>query len=230
MPFFPNFALRDLLLWLVCLTALAGLAVLLPYGPKLPGMEWDLGTKADPLAPAYPGIKPEWYFLWIYQLLKEFPPHLFGLEGPQVCLLVVGLLMGGWALIPWLDRSARRGKSSIAFTDMGFAAIVFLTFLTLKAADLGADTIPTTPAETAVVARYCAIVVIALAAATTVLRIGLYEHRWFLLSAAAVVHIALHGLLGWDYLFAGAVVGTATVTMLVAGSLRTRGRAAEVVP
>ena len=46
------------------------------------------GGGADPFAPAYPGIKPEWYFLWEYQLLKEFPPHLFGLEGPQVCLFV----------------------------------------------------------------------------------------------------------------------------------------------
>jgi quinol-cytochrome oxidoreductase complex cytochrome b subunit len=36
-------------------------------------MDWELGQKADPLAPAYPGIKPEWYFLWEYQLLKEFP-------------------------------------------------------------------------------------------------------------------------------------------------------------
>ena len=36
--------------------------------------------------PAYPGIKPEWYFLWMYQLLKEFPAHFLGMEGPQaVC-------------------------------------------------------------------------------------------------------------------------------------------------
>jgi quinol-cytochrome oxidoreductase complex cytochrome b subunit len=41
-------------------------------------MEWELGQKADPLASAYPGIKPEWYFLWEYQLLKEFPPHDYG--------------------------------------------------------------------------------------------------------------------------------------------------------
>ena len=67
-------------------------------------------TKANPLAPAYPGIKPEWYFLWIYQLLKEFPPHLFGFEGPAGgLLLVVSLLMGFWALMPWLDRAVEPG-------------------------------------------------------------------------------------------------------------------------
>jgi len=220
MPFFPNFALRDLLLWLVCLTGLASLAVLLPYGPSLPGMEWELGAKADPLAPAYPGIKPEWYFLWIYQLLKEFPPHLFGLEGPELCLLVVGLLMGFWAMIPWLDRSARRNRPSPAFTDVGFAAIYFLTFLTLKAADLGVAVVPTTPEETAVVAKVCAAVTIALAAGATMLRVGLYDHDWFVLSTAALVHVALHGLLGWDYLEAGAACAAAAALIVAAGALR----------
>lgn len=214
MPFFPNFALRDLLLWLVCLTGLAVLALLLPYGPGLPGMEWELGAKADPLAPAYPGIKPEWYFLWIYQLLKEFPPHLLGVEGPELCLLVVGLLMGFWAVIPWLDRSARRDRHSPAFTDLGVAAIYFLTFLTLKAADLGVDTSPTTEAETAVVAKVCATVTLAIAAAATMLRVFVYEHTWFVLSVAALVHVALHGLLGWGYLEAGALTGVATALLL----------------
>ena len=82
MKFFPSFALRDLLFWLACLMLLLTLAVFLPYGPGIPGMDWELGEKADPFAPAYPGIKPEWYFLWEYQLLKEFPPHLFRFGGP----------------------------------------------------------------------------------------------------------------------------------------------------
>jgi cytochrome b6 len=93
MKFFPNFALRDLLMWLIALSILLALALFLPYGPGIPGVEWELGQKADPLAPAFPGIKPEWYFLWIYQLLKEFPPHLLGVEGPQLCLLLVTILL-----------------------------------------------------------------------------------------------------------------------------------------
>src|SRR5205814_2148667 len=135
MRFFPSFALRDLLLWMACFMVLLILAVFVPYGPGIPGMDWELGEKADPLAPAFPGIKPEWYFLWEYQLLncgpsipnrcggnslsnwyflweyqllKEFPPHLLGMEGPQLCLLVVSLLLGIWAVIPWLDRRAQR--------------------------------------------------------------------------------------------------------------------------
>lgn len=229
MPFFPNFALRDLLLWLVCLTMLATLALLFPYGPSLPGMEWELGLKANPLAPAYPGIKPEWYFLWIYQLLKEFPPHLFGFEGPELCLLVVGLLMGFWALIPWFDRSASRNEPSPGFTDVGFAAMYFLTFLTLKAADLGIETIPTTAAEDAVVASFCAMVTIAIAAVVTILRAAVYDHRWFLLSGAAIVHIALHGLLGWSYLASGAIVAMITAGILGFVAFRARGARAGAV-
>ena len=77
MKFFPSFALRDVLLWLACLMMLVTLAVFLPYGPGIPGMDWELGEKADPLAPAYPGIKPEWYFLWEYQLLEGISAALF---------------------------------------------------------------------------------------------------------------------------------------------------------
>ncbi len=110
LKFFPDFMLRDGLLWLCCLIVLAALVYSLPYGPGVPGIEWELGKKANPLAPAYPGIKPEWYFLWIYQLLKEFPPHLFGMEGPQAALIVVTVLMGTWALVPFLDRRARAGE------------------------------------------------------------------------------------------------------------------------
>ena len=95
-------------------------------------MDWELAEKADPLAPAFPGIKPEWYFLWEYQLLKEFPPHLFGLEGPQLCLLIVSLLLGLWAIIPWLDRQARSDEPSPGFSDFGWGAILFLTFLKLE--------------------------------------------------------------------------------------------------
>ncbi len=51
MPFFPNYVLRDVLVWYVALAALAALAAFLP---------WGLGKKADPFAAVPPGIRPEW--------------------------------------------------------------------------------------------------------------------------------------------------------------------------
>ena len=69
----------------------------------------ELGEKADPFVTPE-GIKPEWYFLSTYQLLKYFPKLLGILVSmvPQVLLLL-------W---PFLDRSperqtgARRSASS----------------------------------------------------------------------------------------------------------------------
>ncbi len=208
MKFFPNFAGRDVLLWLGCLMVLLILAVFVPYGPGVPGMDWELGDKADPTAPAYPGIKPEWYFLWTYQLLKEFPPHLFGLEGPQVCLLIVSLLLAIWAIIPWLDRRAYRDQPSPAFSDFGWAAILFLTFLTLKAWDIGT---PGTAEETAAiraVAWTCAWWT--LGAGALILGVRLAQgDRWFFLTAAALLHVCLHGVFGLSYLLAGAIAAAA---------------------
>jgi cytochrome b6 len=223
MRFFPNFALRDLLWWILCLAALVALALFLPYGPGIPGVEWELGQKADPLAPAYPGIKPEWYFLWIYQLLKEFPPHLFGLEGPQVCLAVVSLLMTTWALVPWLDRKAQRDEPSPAFTDFGVGAMLFITFLMLKAWDIGAAAVDEGGfPDPAAVARPCAWILLAVAVAVTVVRIAVFRDRWFVFSGAAALHAVLHGLVGLPYLAAGAIAAAAAA--LATGFIVARGR------
>lgn len=219
LKFFPDFMLRDGLLWLVCLIVLATLVYSLPYGPGIPGVEWELGKKANPLAPAYPGIKPEWYFLWIYQLLKEFPAHLFGVEGPQAALLVVSVLMGIWALVPFLDRRAAKAQPSPMFTDLAVAAIIFMSYLTLKAWDIGglkpgATGLPDPKAT----AFACSLIALGLGAAITILRTLAYKERWLFLSLAALLHVALNGLLGVDYLVAGALCGALAVVAVVVTS------------
>ena len=218
MRFFPDFATRDVLLWLLCLILLGSLAVFLPYGPRIPGVEWELGHKANPLAPAYPGIKPEWYFLWVYQILKEFPPHLLGLEGSQAALAAVSVLLGVWAVVPWLDRRARHGKDSPAFTDLGAAALIFVGFLTLKAWDIGGGgAVQPDPQN---VARACAIWILVAGFAASALRFAILHETWFVLSGAALLHAALHGFFGMSYIAAGAVALIAAV----AGVALTRRR------
>jgi len=224
MKFFPSFALRDLLLWLACLMVLVSLAVFLPYGPGIPGMDWELGDKADPMAPAYPGIKPEWYFLWEYQLLKEFPPHLFGLEGPQVCLFLIAILFGIWAIIPWLDRRAARGQASPAFSDLGWAAILFLTYLTLAGWDIGAGGAGSDLASMPKVARVSAWWTLMAGMVVIVFRFWRYEHRYFVLTLAALLQVGLHGFFGVSYLMAGvfsiaaAAFAAATLRLLRSGT------------
>jgi cytochrome b6 len=201
MKFFPDFAMRDLLLWLICLIVLAVLCVFLPYGPHIPGVEWELGKKANPLAPAYPGIKPEWYFLWVYQLLKEFPPHFLGLRALQ-------------AALPWLDKGARQGKPSDGFTDAGVAALFFLVFLTFKAWDIGGGPPTGKEPDAVAVARVCSFWALGLIAISTALRAAALHHRWFLFTAANALQIALHGVFGMSYLSAAGVGLIATAIAL----------------
>ncbi len=73
MPFVPHFLLRDMVGWYLALGILAALAALFP---------WELGQKADPFGTAPAGIKPEWYFLFMFQALKQLPAHLFGGQTP----------------------------------------------------------------------------------------------------------------------------------------------------
>jgi cytochrome b6 len=103
MPFFPDFLMRDMIGWL---TAVAVLAVLSAFFP------WELGRKADPMAPAPGGIQPEWYFLWMFQGLKYVPARIAGVPGETLGVLFFGLLALVVLTVPLLDRGASRGKSS----------------------------------------------------------------------------------------------------------------------
>ncbi len=122
MPFFPNFLLRDLLLWLLVLNLLAVLAVLFP---------WELGTKADPLAPAFAGIKPEWYFMFMFQSLKFIPAKLWVFDGEVVGVLlfiVAGIL---WLLVPFWDRKSAKGQHNRALNYLGIFAVGYIIVLTI---------------------------------------------------------------------------------------------------
>jgi cytochrome b6 len=219
LKFFPDFVVRDLLLWLCCLIVLSSLVYLLPYGPGIPGAEWELGKKANPLAPAYPGIKPEWYFLWIYQLLKEFPAHLFGMEGPQAAVAVVSVLMGIWALVPFLDRRSRRGQSSPLFTDLATAALIFISYLMLKAWDIGGKATGATGLpDPRATAWTCSLIVLGAGAAVTILRTLAYRQRYFVLSLAALLQIGLNGLAGVGYLLSGAIALTCAIVGMIISS------------
>ncbi|HZQ90905.1 MAG TPA: cytochrome b N-terminal domain-containing protein, partial [Terriglobales bacterium] len=98
MRFFPNFVLRELMAWYIALGVLGGLAAFSP---------WGLGTKADPFAPAPAGIKPEWYFLFMFQTLKMIPAKLGILDGEVVGILTFSLAGFIWVLVPFLDGTKR---------------------------------------------------------------------------------------------------------------------------
>ena len=232
MPFFPNFVLRDLLLWVICVGVLAFLAVWLPYGPGIPGMEWELGSKANPLKPAYPGIKPEWYFLSVYQMLKEFPAHLLGMEGPQACLLLISVIAVVAFAVPLIDRKAARGEESPGITDLAVAGLLFVGLLTLKAWDLGVH-VPkgqdpaANPVFAATIARTASAITIALGALINVYRWRRFAGATFVFSSAVLLQAVLHGFAGVSWLLSTAIAAVLCAAWLLVKLVkRFRGGAA----
>jgi len=105
MKFFPNFFLRELMAWYIALGVLGALAAILP---------WELGTKADPFAPAPAGIRPEWYFMFMFQTLKEIPAKVWRLDGEVIGILLFGVAGLLWTLLPFFDQVGQgRGRRFI---------------------------------------------------------------------------------------------------------------------
>ena len=106
-PFFPHHVLKEGMFFCGLIGILITLVVLWPV---------ELGEKADPFVTPG-GIKPEWYFLSTYQLLKYFPKLL----GIFVSLIPPLLLL----LWPFLDRTPERHPLKRPFSvSIGILALV----------------------------------------------------------------------------------------------------------
>jgi cytochrome b6 len=122
MRFFPNFFLRELMVWYFALAALGSLAAIFP---------WELGEKADPFASAPAGIRPEWYFLAQFYTLKLIPSHVWLFEGEILGILGFGLLAVLWALLPvWGVQHPGAARTRLV-TGAGVLLIGYLATFTV---------------------------------------------------------------------------------------------------
>jgi len=122
--FFPDFFYNDVLVWILAFNVLALLVAWFP---------WGIGPEADPFAAAPIGIKPEWYFLSMFQFLKFVPSMIGPLEGEFVGVLLiagVGLIL---ALVPFWDKGDDEGRSKLA-TAFGIAVLAAMIVLTVLGA------------------------------------------------------------------------------------------------
>jgi len=122
MPFLPDFMLRDALVWLVVFDILILLAVFFP---------WELGVKADAFSPAPAGIKPEWYFLFVFQTLKYLPAHIGPLEGEMIGVMAMGLVAAVVTLLPFIERSSSNGKKSKIVDVIGIFCLAYFAIFTV---------------------------------------------------------------------------------------------------
>jgi quinol-cytochrome oxidoreductase complex cytochrome b subunit len=118
-PFYPVHAAKEAVVAVLLLAMLVLLAVVAP---------WEIGEPADPLSTP-PHIKPEWYFLPSYQLLKYFDGPYGAILGIIACSVPFLLLF----LWPFLDRSKYRHplkrRVATGFGLLGLVAALFLGYL-----------------------------------------------------------------------------------------------------
>ncbi len=136
-PLFPQQAVLAIQLLFLTLGGLFLLSAFVPihtveaYGP--PG-----STLAE--------VKPEWYFMWVYGLLRILPSFsILGIDNNFVAgLLFPGLVFGALALAPFLDKTNRgRGLRRIEYiepasqapvrTTIGVFSILYVSILFVAA-------------------------------------------------------------------------------------------------
>nr|WJQ22153.1 cytochrome b [Gadopsis marmoratus] len=120
-PFHPYFSYKDLLGFIMLLFSLSILAL---FMPNLLG-DPDNFTPANPLVTP-PHIKPEWYFLFAYAILRSIPNKLGGVLALLFSILVL-------MLVPILHTSKRRSLTFRPISQLLFwiliADVAILTWI-----------------------------------------------------------------------------------------------------
>ncbi|WP_149453996.1 menaquinol-cytochrome c reductase cytochrome b/c subunit [Pasteuria penetrans] len=115
--FFPDFLLRE---WMTAVVFLVAFLLLVMYKPV------EVGEVADPTSSRGYIPFPDWYFLFLYQLLKY--PWAAGIYKPIASVVLPGITFGSLLLVPWLDRRPERrpfqrpGTSLIMLLAVGLSA------------------------------------------------------------------------------------------------------------
>ncbi len=115
--FWPDIIFKDVLVSFAIFLLLVGLATFIGVANEPP---------ADPNDAAYIP-RPEWYFLFLFQMLKLFPGKLEWIGAVVIPTVVVGLLL----LLPFYDRSPfrywKKRIFAIVVVSLGTLGIIALT-------------------------------------------------------------------------------------------------------
>lgn len=117
--FFPDFFLKDILVWILALNVLFALATMAP---------WSLGPEADPFAAVLIGIKPEWYFLAPFQFLKLIPANVGPIEGELFGIIIMAIVGLGFVFMPFYDKGINPIRSRVATTFGAFVLLALVVF------------------------------------------------------------------------------------------------------
>nr|ARO70423.1 cytochrome b [Cachryx alfredschmidti]ARO70426.1 cytochrome b [Cachryx alfredschmidti] len=111
-PFHPYFSYKDLLGAIMLTTVLLSLTL---FSPNLLGDPENF-TPANPLVTP-PHIKPEWYFLFAYAILRSIPNKLGGVLALLFSILIL-------MIVPFLHLSKQRTNTFRPFSQLLFWLLV----------------------------------------------------------------------------------------------------------
>ena len=123
-PFFPDHIKTEFYVVLGILAVVLSIAIaglIKPVG---------IGEPADPLnTPLH--VKPEWYFLSLYQILKKIPPMVLGIEGKVIGVVIPIVLVVLIFIWPFLDNKPDKSKRAswirLALSIFAVLLIIALT-------------------------------------------------------------------------------------------------------
>nr|YP_009972385.1 cytochrome b [Pelobates fuscus]QNH82494.1 cytochrome b [Pelobates fuscus] len=116
-PFHPYFSYKDALGFVIMITLLTLLSL---FSPNLLG-DPDNFTPANPLVTP-PHIKPEWYFLFAYAILRSIPNKLGG-------VLALAFSIAILALMPILHTAKQRSMMFRPFSQFLFWSLIANTLI-----------------------------------------------------------------------------------------------------
>ncbi len=117
-PFFPHWVVTDAVAGL----GLSALLVFMSFANRAP-----LGYPADPTSSNFVP-RPEWYFLFYYEILKYFP----GVLEPVATVLIPLFIFGSMILLPFIDTSAENRPWRKPITTIAaLLYIVIIIFFTI---------------------------------------------------------------------------------------------------
>ncbi len=107
--FYPDYLIEILLVIFLIIELIVTLALL--YPPAI-GRQIDFSTPFSP--------KPEWYFLWLYQLISYFPGKQIIIGTTVIPLTAVLVLV----LVPFIDKG-KRGRLKVLIAGI----LLLLSFM-----------------------------------------------------------------------------------------------------
>jgi quinol-cytochrome oxidoreductase complex cytochrome b subunit len=122
-PFFPDHVRTEFYVVLGVLAVVLIIGIVALFKPV------GVGEPADPLnTPLH--VKPEWYFLALYQILKKIPPMVMGIQGKIIGVAMPILLVGLILVWPFIDRKPDKSSKIYRFR-MLFVILAVLTIIAL---------------------------------------------------------------------------------------------------